>query len=492
MNDQNVVYIALFSLLSLIIVLLIFIVYNYRKIKNVENTKNKLTLDQKVYGVNDKLHFETSKSIIEYINSMEVSSKEDVDKMKVELKKMINDNKSEIDVNTGSIIKNEENMTNTNTKFDLLQGIIHYDLTKLSIKLIDAYTNKFSFNKDEYKNVLLKTNLFNSFEYLKIISNKPYDLINENEDQVLLIFQKIFHTFDIENVYNLYDKIHFTNTKTYYTNNKKSYLDKYIESNRIVINQYFQTKENLAYFLNVYFIKMLDYINESSVNGDLFTMIDDLILKGINLTLKYKNKNTKEEIQCLDDIVFGIDWVNPNDTILHIPLFNDFTQLISNIPNTLNNEPGTKIIKRLLCIIIPYTFMMFKYNTEYDNKYIVICDNLLESLESDIIMSVMNIKKLNNILNIITCNGDDYKHNLFNQGLMRHLSSEGTVTLPETLDDDPTQTNLLVFNNVLKKHNTIVDSALDIINQDKTLSYNDFICCNHIEQGSECWNNEST
>jgi hypothetical protein len=491
MNDQNVVYIALFSLLSLIILLLIFIVYNYRKIKNVENTKNKLTLDQKVYGVNDKLHFETSKSIIEYINSMEVSSKEDVDKMKVELKKMINDNKSEIDVNTGSIIKNEENMTNTNNKFDLLQGIIHYDLTKLSIKLIDAYTNKFSFNKDEYKNVLLKTNLFNSFEYLKIISNKPYDLINENEDQVLLIFQKIFHTFDIESVYNLYDKIHFTNTKTYYKNNKKSYLDKYIESNRIVINEYFQTKENLAYFLNVYFIKMLDYINESSVNGDLFTMIDDLILKGIDLTLTHKNKNTSEEIKCLDDIVFGIDWVNPNDDILFIPLFKVFSQLISNIPNTLNNEPGTNIIKRLLCIIIPYTFMMFKYNTEYDYKYKEICDKLFDSLD-EVDIDEVNIKKLNNILNIIKCNGDDYKHNLFNQGLMRYLSSDDTVNLPETLVDT-TNSNLVVFNNVLTKHNDTITINPDTINPEKNLSYNDFICCDNIVQDiSECWNNEST
>ena len=102
------------------------------------------------------------------------------------------------------------------------------------------------------------------------------------------------------------------------------------------------------------------------------------------------------------------------------------------------------------------------------------------------------ISSVNNILNIIKCNGDDYKHNLFNQGLMRYLSSDDTVNLPETLVDT-TNSNLVVFNNVLTKHNDTITINPDTINPEKNLSYNDFICCDNIAQDiSECWNNEST
>lgn len=500
MSRDFIIYVIFSLLISIILIMSFVILKNYRKIQDIENDKSNFNYNENIYSINDKLTFETSKSIVEYLNDLKNTDIKDMKRDLLDIIEKQNENTGIISENQTKISENKTKIETHKSKFNLMESMVHYDYTKMSIRLITLYQEKYgdAILRDKIKQILVNTNIFNIFELITTINMNSSLFVEQYENEVLLVFKKILETYNVEYLNNNYKYINTTLSGDVNSNIVITYMSKYSQ----ILSIYFSEATRREFFLNIYLPNLIDYINITFTTNESFEIVDDLILEIFVNILRYLSDGVNmDQYFTIDDIFMDLNIDNILDsdnesTVNRRWFINIVNQMDITIP-FLNGTSDldiriNQIMKKALFVIIPYYAVMMKYCCDYTDKFKRISEMFIESIESDDSYNIdnSNIYRLYKILNMFKCKmGEDKNYNLMNQGLLKHLSNNGTYALESNSD----VSTIVQFNKVINDiFNSTVSANAELISLDNRVEFLDFVCCDiSSDDLSKCWSIEN-
>jgi hypothetical protein len=412
MNTKILVFSVMGMIILFLVIIMILVFYNRHVINEIKNNVNDATYEQDKINTNSELIQIMNKSIVDYINSLNIVDGETLNKIQGEtttvlknvqneldkkdkliedLKTQVNDNKSNISTNKSNISKNTGKIEkNSNLLYDLISSV-KYDNHKVMISIIQEYDKKYTPMNMITKDICLRTNLF-SLGDGKLLAppddknTLPYDFITKQyKTEILQLMNLIITNFDVEKIYSIfqdssfYDPIQMSIQEIesevplnfFYTTYLPRLLN-YVARNKIsiynriddmMINYYYKNRHDFSHFYQfLVTIEVEDVINSTS---DDYTLMLD-IMKAIHKE-EFSSKlpdlrNTSDRSIYLFNKMMYIIWpsilILSNyyaDTHIHDPLLKFFnSKSFSNITDSYL-ETNTQI-ERFLDLVNFFNF----------------------------------------------------------------------------------------------------------------------------------------
>jgi len=455
-----------------IVVLLGFILYTLLKKrmdkqKEYNRAKTKIKVD---------LNAETSKSIIDYLDTLKVVQGTDLTNLETSLKDFITEkiaveaakiaenkdniksNKDNITINKLARKNNTDRLTKIEGDVEFLRKGIKYDNTKIIMKFISEFERKYTLISSE-RDMLLESNMLyilddRVFKFFDNNYDKPDIFFEDNKNSLMSNIHTLLRQF---NFMNYYDNLTKLNRSCY--NSDIPYMLDYISLHKNDIN--FTNK--IDFIFNNYIPKLLNYIINNQIN--IYTDIDSIMLS------YYKDVPDVEFFnQYMTDI--EMNSIINNDThlftkmMIHTTssLYDSWTQFKTSEFDTMFNQYE----KKLLFVLLPEYLISMKYNTDYTNKYNKYIDsNYFLNMPSGY-LNTSNIVKFQKIISMFACDNDE--SNILNDSLKIFLSDQ-LSTLCTSKHQQFINIFLTRFNTVISSNPILFDNV-----DNYTLEYKDFVC----------------
>lgn len=334
MNTNIIIFSVVGIIIILILVLLMLVVYNRRVISDIKSSIDTTVYSQDKINTNSDLIYTLNKSIVEYINSLDIADGDRLNKIQGEttvalqnvqdeldkkdrliddLTTQVNDNISNISKNKSNISKNSGTIEkNSNLLYDLISSV-KFDDYRVMMSIIQEYDKKYTPMNTKIKDICLYTRLFLLGNGKRLAppdekDSLPYDFITKQyKTEILQLMNLMITNFDVEKIYSVFqdrsfyypiqmgiqeiesefpfDDIQKSNTHVnfFYTKYLPRLLN-YVSRNKIsiynrlddmMINYYYKNRHEYSYFNQFLFtIKVEDVVNSTS---DDYTLILDII-----------------------------------------------------------------------------------------------------------------------------------------------------------------------------------------------------------------------
>lgn len=334
MNTNIIIFSVVGIIIILILFLLMLVVYNRRVISDIKSSIDTTVYSQDKINTNSDLIYTLNKSIVEYINSLDIADGNKLkqmqstttsmlesiqneldkkDRLIADLTTKVNDNKSNISKNKSNISTNSGKIEkNSSLLYDLISSV-KYDENKVVISIIQEYDKKYTPMNTKTKDICLSTHLFTLGVGKRLAppdkkDSLPHDFITKQyKTEILQLMNLMITNFDVENIYSVFqdrsfyypiqmgiqeiesefpfDDIQKSNTHVnfFYTKYLPRLLN-YVAGNKIsiynrlddmMINYYYKNRNEYSYFNQFLFTtKVEDVVNSTSDN---YTLILDII-----------------------------------------------------------------------------------------------------------------------------------------------------------------------------------------------------------------------
>ena len=489
MVNEQLFFIVTGILFTLIIALLIFILFNRYQLQKLDEHANNVTYNQDKLDTDASISFELNKSIIEYINSLEIIGGEDLRKLKKDLTTLMNrlhkDNKSLIRKNKNNINNNKEKQTiasikikknqndisNLNNRLMYLRKGVEFKMAKIQLKFIEEYEKKRGISENN-KNMLISTQLmglYNDMVYTTMIDSnmeRPDLFITENKEKLFDILDMLLNKFSISNYIgyssdNDKNPIHKKINNTNYDSDLP-YIYTYIQENREHLHL---SGTEIQFILNIYLPRLISYIANNSIS--IYETIDTMMLNHYanipNISSFFNEFLTSIDLQT---IVYDS---NHLFTIMMKYILKDVyseTKWSDYVRNNLLSSQKSLKLSHLLYILLPEYLIMMKYNIDYNEKYHKYIESDYFIQMNNITLNSSNIVNFNKILQYFTCDAEN--KNMRNNALKIFLSDKLSYMF--------TNKRHQFEHEFLPLYNQVVRTSTSVISIDKTLNFTDFVC----------------
>jgi hypothetical protein len=334
MNQKILIFTVIGMIILFLVIMMILVLYNRHVINEMKNSVNDNAYEQDKINTNSELIQIMNKSIVDYINSLNIADGDTLNRIEGEttaalqnvqneldkkdrliedLKKQVNDNKSNISKNKSNISSNSGKIEKNSTLLYDLISSVKYDDNKVMMSIIQEYDKKYTPMNTKLKDICLITRLFTLGIGKRLAppdekDSLPHDFITKQyKTEILQLMNLIITNFDVEKIYSVFQDPSFyspiemgiqeiesefpfddilksnTHVNFYY----KKYLPRllnYVAGNKIsiynrlddmMINYYYKNRHEYSYFYQFLFtIKVEDVVNSTS---DDYTLMLDII-----------------------------------------------------------------------------------------------------------------------------------------------------------------------------------------------------------------------
>jgi hypothetical protein len=473
--DKNVYIILGATILMVVISIVIYFLYKkYAQESEYNEDYDKSKTDLKI-----EINSSANKAIVNYLNTLEVVQGSDLINLQTEMESMIqnklteqlkkiNINKSFIRENRVDVVSNGFVTGINRTKIDsiekdvrLLRQSVSYNHSKIIIRFMDEYHEKYSATPDE-KDLVLGTNFFGLFQedVYKLFDKHgdgPDTFIKTHQEELLKRVKWMLSVYNISDYYNEMESINFTN---YGSGVLPIYT--HIKNNSLKID----LKKHAKYIFNDYLESLLNYINSNE--APIRSKVDILMVgfyKGVPDVNNFNEFLTRLEVEDFirdDNHLFTI--------IMKRVLENKFVNWANFSTQLMKYQIFSKETMKLLFVLIPEYLIMIKYQhmnnvTKYNlyinSKYFI-------NMPEKHYINQTNIANFNKILNMFRCMNKQTNFNKKNEALKINLSENNTSL--DTVQHEKFKRMIDNFNTVVRNHPTATDGSI------VELDFDDFLC----------------
>lgn len=356
-------FVISFILIIFIVVLVFVSVQQYR----IQNKMNEISLRESKQDLGLKFSKETSKSIIEFLNTL------NVEEIKT-LPNLISDNKKLITAKHNQQAKQIEGLKDD---ISLLRRNVSYNLNRFTIDFIDSYVESCSEDISDValtvieKDVLQKTYVFGLFSG---VMNEIFDIeeiIRTHKSSICSIITTLKNRFlsyasPLNNSTNAIERLEKVILTNYGTNTNEGYTSlpvipmyAYIEKNKHELYTVLKDKDLRTFIFEIYFPNLLRYVLYEDI---IFKQVDTMMLNFFNHhKMNTMYSSTTNPFVYFNQFFLEYDDVDDARNNLLELLFNNINREIIPIVNISDDS----VISKLLYLYIPEMLIMWNYATNY-------------------------------------------------------------------------------------------------------------------------------
>lgn len=386
MNTKILVFSVMGMIILFLVIIMILVFYNRHVINEIKNNVNDATYEQDKINTNTELIQIMNKSIVDYINSLNIADGETLKKIQGEtttalksvqdelnkkdeliknLKNQVNDNKSNIAKNKSNISNNSGKIVkNSNLLYDLISSV-KYDEHKVIMSIIQEYEKKYAPMNTMTKDICLRTKLFLLnigiiFAPTNEKDSLPHDFITKQyKNEILQIMNLMITNFDVERIYSVFGDFSFHNPIQmglhYYS---RIQIEDEI---RNADNIDHKSNTHLNFFYTKYLPRLLNYVARNKIS--IYNRLDDMMIN-----YYYKNRH---EYSHFYQFLFTIKVEDVVNSTSNTPLMLDIIKAIhkeefsSILPDLRNTTDQSKyVFNKLMYIILPSTVILSNYYSD--------------------------------------------------------------------------------------------------------------------------------